>query len=91
MIASNGIVLPKMEKFVSDGCIELGLRSRFQFYLHFHVTRIYGEELYEHVGSGRSTQVDKTSVTVSIGCMRGNDRCNLSCVTVYWTGHVIAG
>jgi hypothetical protein len=34
--------------------------------------------------------VDKTSVTVSIGCMRGNDCCNLSCVTVYWTGHVIA-
>jgi hypothetical protein len=43
------------------------------------------------VGSGGSTRVDKTSVTVRIGCMRGNDRCNLSCVTIYWTGHVIAG
>jgi hypothetical protein len=43
------------------------------------------------VGSGGSTWLDMTSVTVRIGCMRGNDHCNLSCVTVDWTGHEIAG
>jgi hypothetical protein len=35
-----------------------------------------------YVGSGGSTRVDKTSVTVSIDSMRGNERCNLSCVMV---------
>jgi hypothetical protein len=43
------------------------------------------------VGSSGSTSLDMTIVTVSIGCVRGNDRWRVSCVTVDWTRHVIAG
>jgi Integrase zinc binding domain/Integrase core domain len=44
-----------------------------------------------NIGSGKSTWLDMTIVTVSIGCVRGNDRWSVSCVTVYWTRLVIAG
>jgi hypothetical protein len=36
--------------------------------------------------------MDITIMTVRIGCVRGNnDRWSVSCVTVYWTRHEIAG
>jgi hypothetical protein len=44
-----------------------------------------------YVGSGGSTRVDKTSVTVSMDCMRGNEVAICLRNGAYWTGYVIAG
>jgi hypothetical protein len=47
-------------------------------------------DLHPSVGSGGRTLLGMTSVSVSIGSMRGSDRWSVSCVTVHWTQHVVA-